>query len=81
MKPNANFTRLQDNYMQKLEKFANTYSDSLFAAEAMVQIALSYELAADEAKQSRGTIESSPILQILLTAKKQREPSTVSTSQ
>lgn len=50
MKPNANFTRLQDNYMQKLEKFANTYSDSPFAAEAMVQIALSYELAADEDK-------------------------------
>ncbi|MCU0719105.1 MAG: redoxin family protein [Pirellula sp.] len=50
IKPNANFTRLQDNYMQKLEKFANTYSDSPFAAEAMVQIALNYELAADEAK-------------------------------
>jgi thiol-disulfide isomerase/thioredoxin len=50
IKPNANFTRLQDNYMQKLEKFANTYSDSPFAAEAMVQIALSYELAVDEEK-------------------------------
>jgi thiol-disulfide isomerase/thioredoxin len=50
IKPNANFTRLQDNYMQKLENFANTYSDSPFAAEAMVQIALNYELAADETK-------------------------------
>ena len=50
LKPNANFTRLQDNYMEKLEDFANTYSDSPFAAEAMVQIALSYELSSDETK-------------------------------
>lgn len=50
LKPNANFTRLQDNYMEKLEDFANTYSDSPFAAEAMVQIALNYELSSDEAK-------------------------------
>jgi thiol-disulfide isomerase/thioredoxin len=50
IKPNANFTRLQDNYMEKLEDYANTYSDSPFAAEAMVQIALNYELSSDEAK-------------------------------
>lgn len=48
LKPNANFSRLQDKYMEQLESFADKFSSSPFAADAMIQIALNSELSAEE---------------------------------
>ncbi len=46
--PKADFAKLQSEYMDKLEEFANEYPESTDAADAMIQIGLNHELAGDE---------------------------------
>lgn len=44
----VNFSKLQANHMENLETYANAYADSPDAADAMIQIALNYELSGEE---------------------------------
>lgn len=46
--PKADFAKLQSEYMDKLEEFANEFPESSDAADAMIQIGLNHELAGDE---------------------------------
>lgn len=50
MGENVNFAKLQGDHMENLEAYAEKYSDSPDAADAMVQIALNHELTGDEKK-------------------------------
>lgn len=46
--PKANIALIQEQHIQNLEKFADTYPTSPEAAEAMIQIGVNYELSRDE---------------------------------
>ena len=46
--PKANIALIQEQYIENLEKFADTYPTSPEAAEAMIQIGVNYELSRDE---------------------------------
>ena len=51
--PKANVAVIQDQYVKNLEKFAETYPESAEAAEAMIQIAVNYELNRDESEAQK----------------------------
>lgn len=51
--PKANVAVIQDQYVQNLEKFSEAYPDSAEAAEAMIQIAVNYELNRDETEAQK----------------------------
>jgi thiol-disulfide isomerase/thioredoxin len=46
-KPDSNFSRLQDRYLENLEEFVEAYPNSPEVADAMVQIAVTNELLAN----------------------------------
>jgi thiol-disulfide isomerase/thioredoxin len=46
--PKANIALIQEQYIENLEKFADTYPTSPEAAEAMIQIGVNHELSRDE---------------------------------
>ena len=51
--PKANVAVIQDQYIKNLEKFAEEYPESAEAAEAMIQIAVNYELNRDESEAQK----------------------------
>lgn len=44
----VDFAKLQSEYMEQLEEFANSYPESVDAADAMIQIGLNHELSGNE---------------------------------
>jgi thiol-disulfide isomerase/thioredoxin len=51
--PKANVAVIQEQYVQNLEKFAEAYPESPEAAEAMIQMAVNYELNRDESEAQK----------------------------
>lgn len=60
MSENANFAKLQADHMENLETYVSQYEDSPDAADAMIQVALNYELSASlkEAREWYGKVAS-----------------------
>ena len=58
--PKADFAKIQEAWLEKLEKFIESYPESNDAAEAMMQLAIAHEFAGeeDEAKEWYGKIRS-----------------------
>lgn len=46
--PEADYTKIHESWLSRLEEFVKTYPDSVDAAEAMMQLAIAHEFAGEE---------------------------------